>query len=57
MNSMADQISDLSDEDQQQFHEYVQRSLRKRRAKARNQTEKEIDDAANTRRNHSNNAP
>ncbi|KKN07548.1 hypothetical protein LCGC14_1065690 [marine sediment metagenome] len=44
MNSMSDQISNLSDEDQQRFHEYTQRSLRKQWAKARQQTEKEIDD-------------
>ena len=42
-NPMADQISNLSDEDQQRFHEYTQRSLKRQRAKARNQTEKEID--------------
>ena len=44
MNSIADQISNLSDEDQRQFHEYTQKRLRKRRAEARNQTEKGIDD-------------
>ena len=43
MNSMADQISNLPDEDQQRFHQYVQKRLRRQWAKARNQTEKEID--------------
>lgn len=42
-SSMADQLSDLSDEDQQQFHEYTQRSLRRRRAKAKDKTEREQD--------------
>ena len=56
-NTMSDQISNLSDEDQQRFHEYTQRSLKRQWAQARNQIEKEIDDAVNTRRNRSNNAP
>ena len=38
-----DEISNLPNEDQQYFHEETQRSLRRRWAKARNQTEKEID--------------
>ncbi len=44
MNSMSDQISDLSDEDQQRFHAETQRSLRKQWSKARNQTEHEHDE-------------
>ena len=40
---MSDQISNLSDEDQERFHEYTQRSLRKRWAQARQQTECEQD--------------
>ncbi len=44
-NSMSDQISKLSDEDQERFHEEAQRHLRRQWAVARNQTEKEIDDA------------
>ncbi len=43
MNSISDQISDLPDEDQERYHEYTQRSLRKKWAKARQQTEREID--------------
>ena len=39
--SIADQISNLPDEDQQQFHEYVLRSLRKQWAKAKEKTERE----------------
>ena len=49
MNPTLDQIQDLSDEEQEQFHRYVQRSLRRRWAKAKNQTEKENDDAAKRR--------
>jgi hypothetical protein len=41
--SIADQISNLSDEDQQRFHAYAQKRLRKIRAQAKNKTEKEID--------------
>lgn len=44
MNSMSDQISNLSDEDQQRFHENVQRSLRKQWAEAKNRTEREQDE-------------
>lgn len=45
MNSMADQISDLTDEDRQRFHEGVWRSNRKRwRAKVRERTEREHDE-------------
>lgn len=44
MNSIADQISQLPDEDQQRFHEYTQKSLRRRRAQAKEQTEKELDE-------------
>ena len=51
MNSMTDQIQDLSDEEQEQFHRYVQRSLRRRWAKAKDKTEKENDD--DQRRNRS----
>ena len=43
MSPTYDEISNLSDEDQQRFHEYTQRSLRKQWAVARNQTEREID--------------
>jgi len=43
MNSMADQISNLSDEDKQRFHEEAQRHLRKQWAKAKNRTEREQD--------------
>ena len=43
MNSISDQISNLSDEDQQEFHRRTQRSLRKQWAKAKAQTEQEID--------------
>ena len=39
-----DEISDLSDEDQQRYHEYTQRSLRKRWANAKAKTEREHDD-------------
>ncbi len=49
MNSMSDQISDLSDEDQQRYHEYTQRSLRRQWAKARNHTETEIDTKRRTK--------
>lgn len=44
MNVNLDQISDLSEEEQQQFFEHTQKHLRKVWAKIiRNQTEKEID--------------
>ena len=42
-NSMSDQISNLSDEDQQQFHTEAQRHLRRQWVEAKNRTEKEID--------------
>lgn len=38
-----DEISDLSEEEQEQFHQYVQKSLRRQWAKAKDQTEKKID--------------
>ena len=38
-----DEIQDLSEEEQEQFHRYVQRSLRRRWAKAKDKTEKEND--------------
>ena len=44
MSPTYDEISNLSDEDQQRFHDYTQRSLRKRRAKVRNKTEREQDE-------------
>ena len=44
MNSMTDQIQDLSEEDQEQFHRYVQRSLRRRWAKAKDKYEREVDE-------------
>lgn len=44
MNSMADQISDLPEEEQEQFHRRVQKSLRRQWAKAKSKTEKGIDD-------------
>ncbi len=44
MNTMADQISELSEEEQEQFHRYVQRSLKRQRAKVHNQTEREQDE-------------
>ncbi len=44
-----DEISNLSEEEQEQFHRYVQKSLRRQWAKVRNQTEKEIDDAVKRR--------
>lgn len=56
MNSMSDQISNLSEEDQQRFHAYTQKRLRRRRAEAKNRTEKENDNVS-TRSNRSNNAP
>ena len=40
MNTMTDQIQGLSDEEQEQYHRYVQRSLRRRWAKANNKVEK-----------------
>ena len=43
MSPTYDEISNLPDEDQERFHEYTQRSLRKRWAKARQQTEREQD--------------
>ncbi len=43
MNSMSDQISELSDEDQERFHEYTQRSLRRQWMKAEERTEREQD--------------
>lgn len=43
MNSMADQISNLPEEQQEQFHRFVQKSLKRQRAKAKAQTEQEID--------------
>ena len=49
MNSNLDQIQDLSEEDQEQFHRYVQRSLRRRWAKAKNEIETEIDFERKTR--------
>ena len=49
MNSMTDQIQDLSEEEQEQFHRYVKRSLRRRWAKAKDKVEKENDDAAKRR--------
>ena len=48
-NLMTDQIQDLTAKEQEQFHRYVQRSLRRRWAKANNKTEKENDDAAKRR--------
>lgn len=53
---MSDQISNLSDEDQQRFHEYTQRSLRRQWAEAKNKTEKENDNVS-TRPNRSDNTP
>lgn len=47
--SIADQLSNLSDEDQQRFHDYTQRSLKRRRAKARNQTERKHDEKRRTK--------
>ena len=38
-----DEISNLPDEDQQQFHAEAQRSLRDQWAEAKNRTETEID--------------
>ena len=46
-----DQIQDLSEKDQEQFHRYVQRSLRRRWANAKNEVERKIDDEQ--RRNRS----
>ncbi len=42
-SSMSDQISNESDEDQQRFYEYTQRSLRRRWAEVEAKTEQEID--------------
>ena len=43
--SIADQISDLSDEDQQRYFEYVQRRCRQiRQEQIRNRIEREHDD-------------
>ena len=42
--AIYDEIQDLSDEQQEQFHRYVQRSLRRRWAKAKDKTERKIDD-------------
>ena len=44
MNSMTDQIQDLSEEDQEQYHRYVQRSLRRRWATAKDKIEREVDE-------------
>ena len=44
-----DEIQDLSEKEQKQYHRYVQRSLRRRWAKTKNKTEKENDDAAKRR--------
>ena len=49
MNIITDQIQALSDEEQEQYHRYVQRSLRRRWAKAKNETETEIDFERKTR--------
>ena len=38
-----DEIQDLSEEEQERFHRYVQKSLRRRWAKAKNEIETEID--------------
>lgn len=43
MSPTYDQISDLSEEDQQCFYEYVQRRLRKIHREIRNQIEQEND--------------
>ncbi|KKN51496.1 hypothetical protein LCGC14_0621880 [marine sediment metagenome] len=44
MDSMADQISDLPEEQQEQFYEYVQNRCRRiYREQIRNRIEKEID--------------
>ena len=43
-----DEISDLPEEDQEQFHAYVQRSLRRRRAKAKSKHERSIDNEKRT---------
>ncbi len=44
MNLMSDQIADLPEEEQQQFHAEAQRHLRREWAEAQNRTEKETDD-------------
>ena len=41
MNSMADEISNLPDEDQQRFHAEAQRHLRRQWAEAKAKTEQE----------------
>ena len=43
-NSMSDQIVDLPDENQEQFHAEAQRHLRDQWAEAKNRQEKEDDD-------------
>ncbi len=44
MNPIADQISNLPDEDQQRYYEYVQRRCRQiRQEQIRNRTEREQD--------------
>lgn len=42
--SIADEVSNLSDEDQQCYHAYTQKRMRKRWADARNRTEREQDE-------------
>ena len=49
MNSMSDQIADLPDEDQQQFHAEAQRSLRRQWAEVKAKTEREHDEQTRTR--------
>ena len=39
-----DEVSNLSDEEQEQFHRYVQRSLRRRWAKTKDKYEREVDE-------------
>ena len=51
MNSMSDQISNLSEEDQERFHAEAQRHLRNQWAEAKNRTETEIDQLERRKKN------
>ncbi len=46
---MSDQISDLPEEDQQRFHAWTQRKLRRQWALAQNRTEREHDEKRRTK--------
>lgn len=43
MNPILDQIQDLPEEDKEKYHQYVQKSLRRKRREIKDKTEIEID--------------